>query len=44
MNRKILLSNGKILIFVRTRYHKVEIENEKCFTLTIYSVISISFT
>ena len=28
INRKILLSNDKTLIFVRTRYHKVESENK----------------
>ena len=28
INRKILLSNGKIFIFVRTRYHNVESENK----------------
>ena len=28
INRKILLSNGKIIICVRTRYQKVESENE----------------
>ena len=28
INRKILLSNGKILICVRTRYHKMESENK----------------
>ena len=44
INRKILLFSGKILIFVRTRYRKVEGENKKCFSLTIYCVISTSFT
>ena len=44
INREILLSNGKTLIFVRTRYHKAESENKKCFILTSYCVISISFT
>ena len=31
INRKILLSNDNLLIFVRTRYHKVETENKKMF-------------
>ena len=33
-----------ILICFSTRYHKVESENKNCFRLTIYCVISISFT
>ena len=44
INMEILLSNGKTLIFVRTQYHKVESENKKCFTLTSYCVLTISFT
>ena len=44
INRKILLSIGKILICARTRYHTVESENKNCFALTMYCVISISFT
>ena len=43
INSTILLSKSTILISVRTRYHKVESEN-KNFRLTIYCVISISFT
>ena len=31
INRKILLSNGKILIFLRTRYRKVKSENKNVF-------------
>ena len=41
INRKILLYYGKTLLFVRTRYHKVESENKKCFILTSYCLISI---
>ena len=44
INRKILLSFGKILICARTWYHTLESENKNCFALTFYCVISISFT
>ena len=44
MIRKILLSNGSILIFVRTLYSEVENENKRGFSFTIYCVISTSFT
>ena len=44
INSKILLSKSTILISVRTWYHKMESENKNCFRLTIYCVISISFT
>ena len=44
INSKILLSKNTILICVRTRYHKVKSENKNGFRLTIYCVISISFT
>ena len=44
INSTLLLYKSTILICVRTRYHKVESENKNCFRLTIYSVISISFT
>ena len=44
INRKILLSIGKILKCARTRYHTLESEYKNCFALIIYCVISISFT
>ena len=31
INRQLLFSNGKILLFVRTRYHKVDSENKTVF-------------
>ena len=44
INRKILLYNGKTLIFVRTRYHKVESENENDLCLLHIKHIHLQIT